>query len=155
MTHSEIVDVVRFLFPNKSILFQDEKVLQVEAKFTPTNENVNMQNIQNMIDVASSKIVQAICCVSKKNITVYDLMHGRAILTNSEKYAFVIFLPEYQAFLKNNFIKEAISIFMEKNDQDPWDTNYVLLRRICTEKKIDIHTFEKALIAYNLMLEFS
>ena len=31
------VDVVQFLFPDKSPLFQDEKVLQVEVKFTSTN----------------------------------------------------------------------------------------------------------------------
>jgi hypothetical protein len=37
MTHNEIVDVVQFLFPDNSILFRDEKVLQVEAKFTSPN----------------------------------------------------------------------------------------------------------------------
>ena len=37
MTHDEVVDIVRFLFPDKSLLFQDEKALQVEEKFTSTN----------------------------------------------------------------------------------------------------------------------
>jgi hypothetical protein len=32
--------VIKFLFPDKSILFQDEKVLQVEAKFSRSNIQV-------------------------------------------------------------------------------------------------------------------
>jgi hypothetical protein len=53
MTHDEIVEVIQFLFEDKSLLFQDEKVLQIEAKFPPINSA--MDTIAQITDILDNR----------------------------------------------------------------------------------------------------